>query len=143
MKQHKIFFPPSIICTNCSEKGHQSKQCQQPITSYGAILFRIQDNWKQAEALLQGNLTGLEEVHSKIEFLLIHSVDDYWYFLDVFLSPNIRQCVARHSVVAYFSDIRVDGAKYASLGCSLNGVDSVLAHGSCFLSRRIQSTSRI
>ena len=75
MKQHKIFFPPSIICTNCSEKGHQSKQCQQPITSYGAILFRIQDNWKQAEALLQGNLTGLEEVHSKIEFLLIQRRD--------------------------------------------------------------------
>jgi 8-oxo-dGTP pyrophosphatase MutT (NUDIX family) len=78
MKQYKIFSPSSQLCTNCSQTGHQSKQCPQPITSYGVIMFRVKgaDNtpWNQAEALVQPgqtSLTGLEGVQGNIEYLLI------------------------------------------------------------------------
>jgi len=74
MKQYNL-FSASTICTNCSYSGHQSKQCPQPITSYGVILFRIRDKWNQAEALLQGGVTGLEAVQSKLEYLLIQRRD--------------------------------------------------------------------
>jgi len=46
--------------------------------SYGVILFRINAKWNQAEALLQKEqpqITGIEGVHSKIEYLLIQRRD--------------------------------------------------------------------
>jgi 8-oxo-dGTP pyrophosphatase MutT (NUDIX family) len=79
MKQYKIFSPSAQICTNCSQAGHQSKQCPQPITSYGVIIFRVKGStWNQAEALVQTdrtNLTGLEGVQINIEYLLIQRKD--------------------------------------------------------------------
>lgn len=74
MKQYNL-FSASTICANCSYSGHQSKQCPQPITSYGVILFRVKGEWNQAEALLHGGTTGLEAVQSKIEYLLIQRRD--------------------------------------------------------------------
>ena len=74
MKQYNL-FSASTICTNCSYSGHQSKQCPQPITSYGVILFRVKGEWNQAEALLQGGTTGLEAVQPRIEYLLIQRRD--------------------------------------------------------------------
>jgi 8-oxo-dGTP pyrophosphatase MutT (NUDIX family) len=78
MKQFKIFSPSGQICTNCSQAGHQSKQCPQPITSYGVIIFRVKTPgnvaWNQAETLVQEaqpSLTGLESLHKNIEYLLI------------------------------------------------------------------------
>ena len=75
MKSYKLFSPTTIICTNCSTAGHQSKNCPQPITSYGVILFRVKGEWNQAESLLQGGLTGMEAVRSHLEFLLIQRRD--------------------------------------------------------------------
>lgn len=64
-----------MICTNCSNVGHQSKQCPHPITSYGVILFRVKGDWNQAAALLQGGITGLESVQSRLEYLMIQRRD--------------------------------------------------------------------
>jgi 8-oxo-dGTP pyrophosphatase MutT (NUDIX family) len=75
MKQYKIFSPTTMLCTNCSLTGHQSKQCPQPITSYGVIVFRIKGPWNQADELVSGALTGLENVLSNIEYLLIQRRD--------------------------------------------------------------------
>jgi 8-oxo-dGTP pyrophosphatase MutT (NUDIX family) len=75
MKQYKLFSPTTMICTNCSQTGHQSKQCPQPITSYGVIVFRVKGGWKQTEALLGGALTGVENLLPKIEYLLIQRRD--------------------------------------------------------------------
>ncbi len=76
----------------------------------------------------------LHTVLGWFEFLLVYFVDDHRNFLDVFLSTNISQCVARHSVVAHIGDVWIDGQKYASLGSALDGVDGVLAYGPRFLS---------
>lgn len=75
MRQYKLFSPTTIICTNCSQPGHLSKLCHQPITSYGVILFRVRGGWSQAEALLQGSVTGLEGLQSNLEYLLIQRKD--------------------------------------------------------------------
>jgi 8-oxo-dGTP pyrophosphatase MutT (NUDIX family) len=75
MKQYKTFVPSAMICSNCTQYGHQSKQCPHPITSYGVILFRIKGAWNQTAELLQGGLTGLESVKHNIEYLLIQRRD--------------------------------------------------------------------
>ena len=75
MKQYKSFVPSAMICSNCTQYGHQSKQCPHPITSYGVILFRIKGPWNQAAELLHGGLTGLESVKDNIEYLLIQRRD--------------------------------------------------------------------
>jgi len=73
MNKYNIFS--TTICINCSNTGHQSKQCPQPITSYGVILFRVKDPWNQAEALFNGGATGMESISSQIEYLLIQRRD--------------------------------------------------------------------
>jgi 8-oxo-dGTP pyrophosphatase MutT (NUDIX family) len=69
------FHAPPIICTNCSESGHKSKNCIHPITSYGAIVFRIRGGLNQAEMLIQTDERALESITSRIEFLLIQRRD--------------------------------------------------------------------
>lgn len=70
-------------CTNCSQIGHTSKYCPQPITSYGVILFRVQDAFDQAEALAatrpRAAATGFEHVHPKLQILLIQRRDSIGY----------------------------------------------------------------
>ena len=34
----------NILCNNCGKQGHLFHQCKLPITSYGIIVFRKQDN---------------------------------------------------------------------------------------------------
>lgn len=66
------------ICTNCGNYGHNYRQCLDPITSYGMIIFRVRGNtWNQAETFLQNSsaITGLEQVYPNIEYLLIQRKD--------------------------------------------------------------------
>ncbi|NDB86016.1 MAG: NUDIX domain-containing protein, partial [Alphaproteobacteria bacterium] len=72
----------NVYCTNCGQLGHMTKQCTQPITSFGAIVFRIKGEWNQALSLLtsESAITGLETVPScNIEFLLIQRRDSLGY----------------------------------------------------------------
>ena len=34
----------TTICNNCGKQGHMFHQCKMPITSYGIILFRVENN---------------------------------------------------------------------------------------------------
>lgn len=73
------------FCTNCGDHGHSIKQCLQPITSYGIILFRVKGGWNQAAQLLESDnsLNGLEGLlQSKIEYLLIQRKDSLG-FIDI------------------------------------------------------------
>ena len=69
-------------CTNCGEHGHITKQCNLPITSFGTILFRVTDEWKQVENLVQSDtaVNGLEPIDkSNIQYLLIQRRDSLGY----------------------------------------------------------------
>jgi len=62
-----------------------TKQCTQPITSFGAIVFRVRGGWNQAKSLLTSDsaITGLETVpSSNIEYLLIQRRDSLG-FIDI------------------------------------------------------------
>lgn len=59
-----------------------TKQCSQPITSFGAIVFRVRGGWNQAKSLLSSDsaITGFETVPSShIEYLLIQRRDSLGY----------------------------------------------------------------
>jgi len=76
---------PNVYCTNCGHQGHMTKQCTQPITSFGAIVFRVKGEWNQAKSLLSSDtvITGLETVpNSNIEYLLIQRRDSLG-FIDI------------------------------------------------------------
>lgn len=64
-------------CTNCGNFGHNYKQCLDPITSYGMIIFRVNGGWNQADQFLtnSSSITGLEQSYSNIEYLLIQRKD--------------------------------------------------------------------
>jgi 8-oxo-dGTP pyrophosphatase MutT (NUDIX family) len=69
-------------CTNCGEYGHITKQCSLPITSFGTILFRVNDKWNQVDNLCKSDTawSGLEAVDkSKIQYLLIQRRDSLGY----------------------------------------------------------------
>ena len=65
------------VCTNCGNYGHNYRQCLDPITSYGMIIFRVRGTWNQAETFLQNSsaITGLEQNYPNIEYLLIQRKD--------------------------------------------------------------------
>ena len=35
------------VCNNCGKQGHTFKQCKNPITSFGVIVFRVRDHQRQ------------------------------------------------------------------------------------------------
>lgn len=43
----EIYRKNNIQCINCNEKGHTCKQCKQPTTSHGIIVFKINNNEPQ------------------------------------------------------------------------------------------------
>lgn len=69
-------------CTNCGLHGHSYRDCQSPVTSFGTILFRVnQTGWTQ-EKILSGfsqSMTGLEPVFQQIQVLLIQRRDSLGY----------------------------------------------------------------
>jgi 8-oxo-dGTP pyrophosphatase MutT (NUDIX family) len=75
----------STFCTNCGEQGHLPKQCLQPITSFGTIVFRINGDWNQASTLLTSDtsINGLEgPPQANIQYLLIRRRDSLG-FIDI------------------------------------------------------------
>jgi 8-oxo-dGTP pyrophosphatase MutT (NUDIX family) len=68
-------------CTNCGNSGHNYRACVSPITSYGGIIFRVNDlSWNQATILASAStITGFEQYYSKIEVLLIQRRDSLGY----------------------------------------------------------------
>lgn len=72
-------------CTNCGTSGHVYRECTSPITSFGTILFRVNDpSWSQEATLTKVpfSLTGFEPVFPKIEILLIQRRDSLG-FVDI------------------------------------------------------------
>jgi 8-oxo-dGTP pyrophosphatase MutT (NUDIX family) len=69
-------------CTNCGLQGHSYRDCQSPVTSFGTILFRVNQNgWTQEKILssFSPSMTGLEPVFQQIQILLIQRRDSLGY----------------------------------------------------------------
>jgi 8-oxo-dGTP pyrophosphatase MutT (NUDIX family) len=65
-------------CNNCGVFTHASRDCPSPVTSFGTLLFRVNDTaWSQEKVLSTqaASLTGFEPAFSKIEVLLIQRRD--------------------------------------------------------------------
>lgn len=76
------FQKQSKHCSNCGLHGHSFRECQSPVTSFGTILFRINDpSWSQEKTLstYPQSLTGVEPWFQKIEVLLIQRRDSLGY----------------------------------------------------------------
>ena len=66
-----------IRCTNCNQYGHHIRHCNQPISSYGLIAFRITDPaWNQAYNL--GKSLAAMPI-DKIQFLMIQRRNTYGF----------------------------------------------------------------
>lgn len=63
-------------CSNCGGYGHSFRQCIAPVTSHGAILFRVPSNWNPLKVLAENEsaINGLEGA-GPVEFLLIQRRD--------------------------------------------------------------------
>ena len=69
-------------CSNCGSNGHSYRDCPNPITSYGVILFRVNlPEWNQEKILSTyvQSLTGLEPLFQHVEVLLIQRRDSLGY----------------------------------------------------------------
>jgi 8-oxo-dGTP pyrophosphatase MutT (NUDIX family) len=69
-------------CSNCGLHGHSYRDCQSPVTSFGTILFRVNQNGWTQEKILSGfsqSMTGLEPVFQQIQVLLIQRRDSLGY----------------------------------------------------------------
>ena len=76
------FQKPTRHCTNCGANGHSYRECQNPVTSFGTIVFRVQQpSWRQEQILTKypQSLTGLEPAFQTVEVLLIQRRDSLGY----------------------------------------------------------------
>jgi 8-oxo-dGTP pyrophosphatase MutT (NUDIX family) len=65
-------------CSNCGFLGHNYRDCQSPVTSFGTLLFRVKNpEWSQESVLAKTphSITGFENSSSDIEVLLIQRRD--------------------------------------------------------------------
>ena len=76
------FQKSNRYCQNCGIHGHSFRDCQSPITSFGAILFRVaKSSWNQAKTLTSSaqSVTGYEPEFDSIQILLIQRRDSLGY----------------------------------------------------------------
>lgn len=76
-----MFHFVKSTCSNCGNVGHNFRNCVSPVTSYGGIIFRVNDaSWNQPTILSSSNaITGFENYYPKIEVLLIQRRDSLGY----------------------------------------------------------------
>lgn len=81
-KQMFHFQKTTKHCSNCGQPGHSYRDCQSPITSFGTLLFRINNSGWSQEAVISKtahSITGLEGVTDQLEVLLIQRRDSLGY----------------------------------------------------------------
>lgn len=69
-------------CSNCGQPGHNYRECQSPVTSFGTLLFRVNaTDWSQENTIAKNShsITGFEANLTNIEVLLIQRRDTLGY----------------------------------------------------------------
>jgi 8-oxo-dGTP pyrophosphatase MutT (NUDIX family) len=73
-------FGREYKCSNCGKNAHNYKQCNEPVTSFGIILFRLNNpTWNQSEEICKSDTTINGYETDKLEYLLIQRRDSLGY----------------------------------------------------------------
>ena len=74
------------ICNNCGKHGHAFKQCKNPITSFGVIIFRINQNQRQYLMIRRKDTLGY------IDFMRgKYSVTNHKYILNMLKQMTVSE----------------------------------------------------
>ena len=74
------------ICNNCGKQGHTFKQCKNPITSFGVIIFRINQNQRQYLMIRRKDTLGY------IDFMRgKYSVTNHKYILNMLKQMTVSE----------------------------------------------------
>ena len=86
-----------MYCNNCGEKGHYSRQCNKPITSYGVLLFTYaKDIPKIIMIQRKDSLCYIELIRGKYNPKNTRELILYWAFENP-TGPSTSRCIARIS----------------------------------------------
>lgn len=84
------------VCNNCGKQGHTFKQCKNPITSFGVIIFRIHQNQRQYLMIRRKDTLGY------IDFMRgKYSVSNQNYILNMLKQMTIQE---KHKLMTYSFD---------------------------------------
>ena len=84
------------ICNNCGKQGHAFKQCKNPITSFGVIIFRINQNQRQYLMIRRKDTLGY------IDFMRgKYSVTNHKYILNMLKQMTVSE---KHKLSTYTFD---------------------------------------
>ena len=84
------------VCNNCGKQGHTFKQCKNPITSFGVIVFRIHQNQRQYLMIRRKDTLGY------IDFMRgKYSVSNHNYILNMLKQMTIQE---KHKLMTYTFD---------------------------------------
>ena len=81
------------VCNNCGKQGHTFKQCKNPITSFGVIIFRIHQNQRQYLMIRRKDTLGY------IDFMRgKYSMSNQNYILNMFKQMTVHE---KHKLMTY------------------------------------------
>ena len=84
------------ICNNCGKQGHTFKQCKNPITSFGVIIFRINQNQRQYLMIRRKDTLGY------IDFMRgKYSVTNHKYILNMLKQMTVSE---KHKLSSFTFD---------------------------------------
>jgi len=84
------------ICNNCGKQGHTFKQCKNPITSFGVIIFRIYQNQRQYLMIRRKDTLGY------IDFMRgKYSVTNHKYILNMLKQMTVSE---KHKLSSFTFD---------------------------------------
>ena len=84
------------VCNNCGKQGHTFKQCKNPITSFGVIIFRIHQNQRQYLMIRRKDTLGY------IDFMRgKYSVSNQNYILNMLKQMTVQE---KHKLMTYTFD---------------------------------------
>jgi len=74
----------NIFCANCGEKGHIVKECPQPITSFGIIVFKVvncprEERFDKNVYLTKISKSTESQEYPKLKYLMIQRKDTMGY----------------------------------------------------------------
>ena len=99
--QRNIYNKPDVrtrnkyydVCNNCGKQGHTFKQCKNPITSFGVIIFRIHQNQRQYLMIRRKDTLGY------IDFMRgKYSMSNQNYILNMFKQMTVQE---KHKLMTY------------------------------------------